>query len=39
LSLIFCLFPFSLTGIHRDTSILNSKNSLPTNYHQHRSYL
>jgi hypothetical protein len=39
LSLIFCFFPFSLTGIHRDTSILDSKNSLPINYHQHRSYL
>jgi hypothetical protein len=39
LSLIFYFFSFSLKGIHRDTSILDSKNSLPTNYHQHRSYL
>jgi hypothetical protein len=35
----FFFFSFSLTAIHRDTSILDSKNSLPTNYHQHRSYL
>jgi hypothetical protein len=39
LSSIFCFFPLSLTAIHRYTSILDSKNSLPTNYHQHRSYL
>jgi hypothetical protein len=39
LSLIFCFFPFSLTAIHRDTSILDLKNSFPTNYHQHLSYL
>jgi hypothetical protein len=38
-SLIFSFFPFSLTSIHRDISILNSRNFLPTNYHQRRSYL
>ncbi len=39
LSSTFCFFPLSLTAIHRDTSILDSKNSSSTNYHQHRSYL
>jgi hypothetical protein len=28
----FCFFPFSLTVIHRGTSILDSTNFLPTNY-------
>ncbi len=32
-SLIFCFFPFSLTAIHRDISIFDSRNFLPTNYH------
>jgi hypothetical protein len=39
LSSIFCFFPLSPTAIHRDISIFDSKNSLPKNYHQHRSYL
>jgi hypothetical protein len=38
-SIIFCFTPFSLTAIHRDISILDSRNFLPTNYHQPRSYL
>jgi hypothetical protein len=38
-SLIFCFFPFSLSAIHRDTSTLDSRSFLPTNYHQPRSYL
>jgi hypothetical protein len=39
LCLFYCCVTFSLPAIHQDTSTLDSRNFLSTNYHPHRSYL